>query len=195
MLKITEEMRESARKLLKAAGKLDRPDRDLLTAIVGGKRKQIDGRWWKEIHHYVIDQPKLDKLSRLADPERNDNPHERDLARTKLAGFKAKRPPGLHPEPPPLPKTWAEWVARRKPSSKSAKPKSGPVNTSQPSLAARQPSVNTTQVTPSKTGTVNTTKRRSADRHREPNRDRHSPGYMAEYMRKRRARLKGRSKA
>jgi hypothetical protein len=27
-------------------------------------------------------------------------------------------------------------------------------------------------------------KPRSADRHLEPNRDRHSPGYMAEYMRK-----------
>ena len=30
-------------------------------------------------------------------------------------------------------------------------------------------------------------KPRSADRHREPNRDRHSPGYMREYMRRRRA--------
>jgi hypothetical protein len=30
-------------------------------------------------------------------------------------------------------------------------------------------------------------KPRSTDRHLEPNRDRHSPGYMREYMRKRRA--------
>lgn len=30
-------------------------------------------------------------------------------------------------------------------------------------------------------------KPRSADRHREPNRDRHAPGYMRDYMRRRRA--------
>jgi hypothetical protein len=30
-------------------------------------------------------------------------------------------------------------------------------------------------------------KPRTADRHREPNRDRHSPGYMRDYMRRRRA--------
>ena len=37
---------------------------------------------------------------------------------------------------------------------------------------------------------VNTTapkKPRTADRHREPNRDRHAPGYMRDYMRRRRA--------
>jgi hypothetical protein len=37
---------------------------------------------------------------------------------------------------------------------------------------------NTTNATP---------KPRTADRHREPNRDRHSPGYMRDYMRRRRA--------
>ena len=162
------------------AAKLTLADHELLDAIAGGKRKQIDGRWWKEIHHYVVDQPKLDKLSRLADPARNPNPHERDVARAKLAGFKAKRPPGLRPEPPPLPKTWAEWEARRKPSAKSVKPKSGPVNTTRVSISDRPAPVS--QGT-SKAGPVNTNQPLSSDRRR----DRHSAGYMAAYMRKWRA--------
>src|SRR5215469_4442722 len=143
MLTITEEMREAARKLLKAAelpagaynyvsdlakrkqlqavGKLNRTDRDLLTAIANGTRKRIDGRWWKEIHHYVVNQPRLDKLSRLADPARNDNPHERDLARARLAGFKAKRPPGLPPEGRPLPKSPEEWAEAKRQATEARK--------------------------------------------------------------------------
>jgi hypothetical protein len=41
---------------------------------------------------------------------------------------------------------------------------------------------------------VNTTKGkpRTGDRHRTPNRDRHSPGYMRAYMRRRRALKRGR---
>ena len=60
MLTITEEMRESARKLLTAKVNprdhygydtlLHKHDRDLLTAIANGKRKLIDGQWWKEMH-------------------------------------------------------------------------------------------------------------------------------------------------
>jgi len=214
MLKITEEMREAARKLLKAAelpadaysyvndlakrkqlqaiGKLNRTDRERLEAIANGTRKQIDGRWWREIHHSVVNQPKLDKLPRLADPERNDNIHERNLASERLAEFKARRPPGARPEPPPLPADAAGWMARRKPSAKSAKPKAGPVSTTRPGVPARLASVNTAQAAPSKANPVNTTKPRSADRHLEPNRDRHSPGYMVEYMRKWRARRRGR---
>jgi hypothetical protein len=42
--------------------------------------------------------------------------------------------------------------------------------------AGSGPSVNTAAKKP-----------RTADRHREPNRDRHSPGYMRNYMRRRRA--------
>ena len=49
------------------------------------------------------------------------------------------------------------------------------------------PGANTTKPKPT-APKVNTTKRpRSADRHLEPNRDRHSPGYMREYMRRWRA--------
>jgi hypothetical protein len=161
MLTITEEMRKSARKLLKAAkltedeyrqlaAKFSRPnvkthinladpkqlaycelleaakltvtDHKLLDDIANGTRKVIDERWWKEMHHAVA-QDKLDKLSRLADPALNDNPHERDLASAKFAEFKGRRPPGARPEPRPLPKNWDEWVRKRKPSAKSAKRK------------------------------------------------------------------------
>jgi len=43
-------------------------------------------------HRYLVSmkaQDKLDKLSRLADPIRNDNPHERAVANAKLAELKA----------------------------------------------------------------------------------------------------------
>jgi hypothetical protein len=55
------------------------------------------------------------------------------------------------------------------------------VNTTKP----EPPSVSTTKS--AKVNTTTTKKPRTADRHREPNRDRHSPGYMREYMRQRRA--------
>jgi hypothetical protein len=203
MITITEEMREAARQLLKTAKIKNGADLDLLTKIANGKRKLIDGGWWKEIHNYVFDQPKRAKLAALADPARNDNPHERAVASAMLSKFKGRRPPGLHPEPPPLP-PWEKWVryVKVKPTAKSAKPKTGPVNTTGPSTArpaavnttqaggpskakpvsTTKPPVSTTQAGPS-TKPVNTTKPRSADRHREPNRDRHSPGYMREYMR------------
>jgi hypothetical protein len=172
MLTITEEMRESAHNLLKTASdrNLSRANRDLLDAIANGSRKRIDGRWWNEIHRAVA-HPKLDKLARLADPARNDNPHERALASAKLAEFKG--PPGARPEPPPLPDVWV----RQCNPSKSAK--AARVNTTAPRLEP----VNTTRAEPSKTEPVNTTKPRLANRRN----DRHSPGYMAEYMRKWRA--------
>jgi len=147
MLKITEEMRESARKLLKTASSpqsrpwasihswgtsLPQHEHKLLTAIANGERKQIDERWWKEIHH-VVSKDKLYKLEQLADPERNDNPHERDLASAKLAEFKARRPPGMRPEPRPLPKTWEEWEEAKRRATEErkrarAKNKAGAVN-------------------------------------------------------------------
>jgi hypothetical protein len=130
MLTITEEMRESARKLLTAKVNprdhygydtlLHKHDRDLLTAIANGKRKLIDGQWWKEMHR-VVAKDKLDKLSRLADPDRNDNPHERDLASAKLAEFKARRPPGMPPEGRPLPKTWEEWEEAKRKATEARK--------------------------------------------------------------------------
>lgn len=91
------------------------------------------------------------------------------------------------------------WANRPKaPKPVNTKPKPKPVNT-KPKRPADVPlardvnlglgdwkPVNTTKPRPR----VNTTKSknpRSADRHLEPNRDRHSPGYMREYMRRRRA--------
>jgi hypothetical protein len=91
MLKITEEMREAARKLLRnPALKFDVPDRDLLTAISDGKRKLIRADWWTK-HFVVVDRIKLDKLQRLADPTRNPSEHERAVASRKLDEFKPRR--------------------------------------------------------------------------------------------------------
>jgi hypothetical protein len=67
-------------------------------------------------------------------------------------------------------------------------PKAAPVNTTK--AKAKPSPINTTKATEPKPEPVNTTtpkKPRAADRHREPNRDRHSPGYMRDYMRRRRA--------
>jgi Protein of unknown function (DUF2786) len=85
-----------------------------------------------------------------------------------------------------LKKLREEWLVKHK-----LKPKPEPsVNTTKPKpRPSNAPPVNTTaKPKPHKSGPVNTTKKpRSADRHLEPNRDRHSPGYMREYMRRRRA--------
>jgi hypothetical protein len=203
MLKITEEMREAARQLLKNAAKLDRSDRDLLEAIANGKRKLIDGRWWKEMHHYVVAQPKRAKLAAYADPARNDNVHERAVAAAMLAKFKARRPPGLPPEPPPLPKTLAEWEAKRRVPAKSAKHQVAPVKHHLRLTPQAKPVAESSEAKPFNTTKpdisasakpVSTTKPRSADRHREPNRDRHSPGYMRAYMRDHMRRRRGAQK-
>jgi hypothetical protein len=66
-------------------------------------------------------------------------------------------------------------------------PKPEPVNTT---TSKPGPSVNTTKAKSKPEPSVNTTtakKPRSADRHLEPNRDRHRPGYMVDYMRRWRA--------
>jgi hypothetical protein len=180
MLKITDAMREAARKLSRDREvKLDGSDRALLRAVAEGKRKLIDGWWWSNVHK-VVGRVKLDKLQAMADPARNPMEHERAVASRKLAGFKARRPPGLMPEPPPLPETLDEWDRdrwRRNPSRKG-----GGVNTNTkpkptPTL------VNTMPKPKPKPKPVNTKPKPSSDR----NRDRHSPGYMRDYMRRRRA--------
>jgi hypothetical protein len=115
MLKITEEMRAAAGRLLRdPALKFDRSDRDLLTAIADDKRKLIRADQWTK-HFTVVDRIKLDKLQRLADPARNPNEHERAVAERKLGEFKARRPPGMPPEPPPLPRV----LIRRKPRERA----------------------------------------------------------------------------
>ena len=104
MLKITDDMRAAARKLLgNPALKISPADRDRLTAIADGKRKLIRPHWWTQFFK-TIDQQKLAKLQRLADPARNPNEHERTSAARKVEEFKASAPPGMPPQPPPLPK-------------------------------------------------------------------------------------------
>jgi len=113
MLKVTEEMRAAARTLLgNPALKFDMPDRVLLTAISDGKRKLIRAHWWTA-HFRAIDQVKLAKLQEMADPARNPMEHERAVAARKLGEFKGRRPPGMPPEAPPLPKA----LVRRQPRS------------------------------------------------------------------------------
>ena len=60
----------------------DDEDRERLEAIVEGQRKWIDARWWISLQ--AIDQARLDKLRRLADPKLNDNENERRAAEAKL---------------------------------------------------------------------------------------------------------------
>jgi hypothetical protein len=119
MIKVTDEMREAARRILSKQEKEPRWSVDLLNAIADGKRKLIDAHWWKKIHGDV-DQAKLDKIAAMTDPERNSNEHERAAAASKLASAKATRPPGLPPEPPPLPTDAAGWVRKRKTKRASA---------------------------------------------------------------------------
>ena len=61
-----------------------------------------------------VDQAKLKKIAAKADPERNPNEHERAVASNMVATFKAHRPPGLPPEPPPLPTNSSGWIRKGK---------------------------------------------------------------------------------
>jgi hypothetical protein len=163
--------------------KFDRPDRNLLTAISDGKRKLIRADWWTK-HFKVVDRIKLDKLQRLADPARNPNEHERAVAGRKLDEFKAGRAPGMPPPPPPLPRTREELLARRKPRKRQPAPQTPPRR----SLPASGGGVNTTKAATGRGG-VNTKPKRTGDRHLNKG-DRHRPGYMRDYMRRRRAKLR-----
>ena len=74
MLKITEEMRAAAGRLLRDRTlKSHRSDRDLLVAISDGKRKLIRAEWWGKFFK-TIDQQKLDKLQRKK-PRRTGDRH------------------------------------------------------------------------------------------------------------------------
>jgi hypothetical protein len=184
MLKITEEMRAAARRLLQTpALKISVPDRALLAAISEGKRKLIRGLWWKQVHG-TVDQVKLAKLQRLADPARNPNEHERAVADRKLGEFKGRRPPGLPPEAPPLPKV----LVRRKPLKRRPAPQTSPRR----DLPTPDGGVNKKAETGRGTGGsggVNKKPKRTGDRHLDKS-DRHAPGYMRDYMRRRRAKLR-----
>jgi len=175
IIKITEAVRAAARRLLQDRGlTLDRSDRDRLAAIAGGKRKQLDALWWKKLHR-VVDQNKLGKIAGLADLAGNPNAHERAVAAAKLKAFKGRVPPGLLREPPPLPSRIEDW--KRKPSKR------------QPARPSRRGLLGGVNEKPKQAGGVNAKPSRTGDRHLNKG-DRHAPGYMRDYMRRRRAAAK-----
>ena len=103
------------RKLAEHELPADKDTRKRLEAIVEGKRKLIDEKWWSEVFGSVDSSPaKRAKIAAMADPARNSNEHERNVALAKLAAAKARRPPGLRPESPPLPENIDDWVDYRK---------------------------------------------------------------------------------
>jgi hypothetical protein len=130
LLKVTDEIREAARRLLTRhlAGDV----RKLLEAIADGKRKRIDWDWWCKVYgdpEGDAARAKLAKITAMADPARNANEHERRVAASKLeaasklASAKAFRPPGMGPEPEPLPTDLSGWVKKpRKRKTKTAPP-------------------------------------------------------------------------
>jgi hypothetical protein len=157
---------------------------------------------------------KLDKIRAMTDPAQNPNQHQRKVAEVAFAKLEAAGPakaphtrsaPGLGEYDREeaqfrerLERVNAEAFARfeaelaRRKAAKAAATTQSPLNTTTRASAAKL--LNTTTAKPRPEPPLNTTtskKPRSADRHREPNRDRHRPGYMreymADYMRRRRA--------
>jgi hypothetical protein len=198
-------------KILAAAQKLlGKPavDHSVLRRIISGKVKSIDADWWREAHGVVAAQVnakrekdfkrKLADIKAMADPERNPNAHQRQVAEaafTKLEAAGAPKAPhvpsarGLEEYDRQMARRREEiartmapiWAAMKNPSS-AYTAKSKPKPTTKP--------VNTTKAEPTKPVNTTTSKPRTADRHRQPNRDRHSPDYMRRYMAARRARQK-----
>jgi hypothetical protein len=117
MLKVTNEIREAARQLLLARHNAD--DAARLEAVANGQRKLIRAEWWRKFYA-AIDRARLAKIAAMADPARNDKEHERAAAARKLATAKARRPPGMPPEAPPLPTGSAEWTRPRKGKARSS---------------------------------------------------------------------------
>jgi hypothetical protein len=116
----------------------------------------------------------------MADPARNPMEHERAVAGRKLDEFKAGRAPGMRPEPPPFPKD----LVRRKPLKRQ------PATPPRRSLPASGGGVNKKAATGvGGSGGVNKKPKRTGDRHLYKG-DRHKPGYMRDYMRRRRAKLR-----
>jgi hypothetical protein len=193
IIKITEDVRKAAARLLQDRGlKLAMSNRVKLADIAEGRRKQIDSHWWRKIHG-VVDQAKLDKLAALADPTRNSMAREREVAAAMLQKFKGRRPPGLAPQGRPYPtldemmRMDAERNARKRSRSRTPPKRDGGVN-AKPGTDVKPKQVGGVNAKPKRSGESKTaSKPRSADRHRAPNRDRHPPGYMRDYMRRRRA--------
>jgi hypothetical protein len=99
----------------------DKDLRQRLEAVAHGKRKLIDVGWWRKVHGDV-NRKLVEKIAALADPARNPSEHERKVAEAKLKAAKARRTPGMPPEPLPLPVNLSEWT--RKGKTKSPPPPS-----------------------------------------------------------------------
>jgi hypothetical protein len=213
---VNDEIVRAARELLEGPSGY----RSLLRKIVNGQVKTIDADWWRSengVTPWQLDKKqekgfnaKLEKVKVMADPARNPNAHQRQVAEAMLAKMEAAGPPRVSDVSAPGLKEYdrrhkAEMAAQRAymdAAFKHAKARwdaeqaaavntANPVNTTKPRPATRpkpKPSVNTTKR--AKPEPVNTIKPKQADRHLEPNRDRHSAGYMREYMRRRRAEQK-----
>jgi len=183
-------VRAAARKLLQDRSlTLDKWDRNLLTAVVEGKRKQLDADWWRD-KHKVVEQGKLDKLARMADPKLNPNAHERAVAADKLKAFKFRnRVPGLPPDAfrMPLPDFVMPNYGRSRPESRQPspppKPKHGGVKHGGVKHGGvKHGGAKQKKAPESDGGGVKQKPKRPGDRHRDPNKDRHRPGYMRDYM-------------
>jgi hypothetical protein len=179
------------------------------------RRRNGVSRWQLERQVKEKAERTIRKVKAMTDPALNPNAHQRRVAEEMLAKLQAKlqaeidaiRPPSapgleeydrLYPphQPAPAPtkpkpvntkmydglfQDFAQRVtdAMRSDPDLRAVPKAAPVNTSEPEPAADP--VNTKPEPEPEPEPVNTKPR--SDRHR----DRHSPGYMREYMRRRRA--------
>jgi hypothetical protein len=190
-------------------GKIKTVDVEWWRKLHGVTRKQVTAKQEEAF------QKRLDGIGVMADPARNPNAHQRRMAEEMLAKVQAAGPKVSAMRSAPvleeydceeakllaaLDRDIDELFVRMR---NTAKPQAAP------RLGLPKPSVNTTvkpkpgakpvntTVRPEPKSRVNTTtprKPRSADRHLEPNRDRHSPGYMREYMRRRRSLLKAASR-
>jgi hypothetical protein len=176
-----------------------------LRQIVSGKVKSVDPDWWRRVNGVAPwqlsaklekkTQARLDAIKALADPAGNPNAHERRVAEAMLAKLQAAKPPKVHTRSPPGFEEYDRLMEKRRAAVKrdfdaridemlkaaaarrggnTAKPARLLNTTKQREPEPEAPAFNTTKHEP---------KPRSADRHLEPNRDRHSPGYMREYMR------------
>lgn len=185
------------------------PDRGRLRRIVNGTAKTVEVSWWREENGVTPRQvtakskkdweKKLAGIRAMTDAAANPNEHSRRVAETKLAELEAAGPPMPSMRSAPGLEEYDREEARmREAIARSNAAAWRAIDEAHRREAARSAStkpVNTTKAEPGAkprpaTDGVNTTKPkkpRSADRHLEPNRDRHRPGYMREYMRRKRA--------
>jgi hypothetical protein len=190
---VNDEILAAAQELLKKPSAY----RDTLRRIINGKVKSVDVDWWRNENGVTAWQvaekaeqnlkARLDSIKAMADPTRNPSEHQRRVAEATFARMQAAGiPKALRmPSAPGLEKHDRQQAQRRA-TIRVELDAAFKAYKARRDAAMRNASVNTAKTKP----TVNTTtarKPRTADRHLEPNRDRHRPGYMAEYMRRRRA--------